>query len=189
MCRRKIDSEIEKKMLIQKTLNEINKQIEKLEKQKKSYIDLATEAKKKGLSEQYDLALSALKITLAQLKKVNSMKLNFEITLQMRDMTQMTTDFLQGMDELSKGMLKMTKNQEFKGVSKRFKDAMSEVADREGKLEVFLKDTASEYKQKGDKYEPDGKALEEYIANEAENDDLVDDQIQKELEELKKKMN
>ena len=82
--------ELEKKMLIKKTVNMMNKQIQKLEEQKQVYIEAGKQAKQRGLSAQYNLALSGLKMTLVQQKRVYEMKLNFEITSQMKDMTQMT---------------------------------------------------------------------------------------------------
>ena len=47
----KKNKEIEKKMLIKKTINSMNKQIETLEEQKKVFIDKAKEAKKPLLEE------------------------------------------------------------------------------------------------------------------------------------------
>ena len=82
--------EIQKRMLVKKTLNLMNKQIEKLEQQKEQYINAGREAKQRGLTAQYDMALSGLRMTLIQQKRVYEMKLNFEITSQMRDMSQMT---------------------------------------------------------------------------------------------------
>ena len=58
--------EIEKKMLIKKTINSMNKQIEKLEAQKQVYINAGKEAKQRGLQSQYELALSGLKMTIMQ---------------------------------------------------------------------------------------------------------------------------
>ena len=45
--------EIQKKMLIKQTINAMNKQIQKLEEQKKTYIEAGKKAKQQGLSAQY----------------------------------------------------------------------------------------------------------------------------------------
>ena len=100
--------EIQKKMLIKQTINSMNKQIQKLEEQKKSYIEAGKQAKQQGLSAQYNLALSGLRMTIAQQRRVYEMKLNFEITSQMKDMSKMTVEFLDGMSSLSKDMMKLT---------------------------------------------------------------------------------
>lgn len=82
--------EMQKRMLIKKTISAMEKQIQKLEEQKKVYIEAGKQAKLKGLTAQYNLALSGLKMTIMQQKRVLEMKLNFEITSQMKDMSQMT---------------------------------------------------------------------------------------------------
>lgn len=119
--------EIKKKMLIKQTINNMNKQIQKLEAQKQVYIDAGKQAKQKGLTAQYNLALAGLKTTIMQQKRVYEMKLNFEITSQMKDMSAMTADFLQGMGSLSKDMMKLTKEKDFLKVEKQFNEAMVSV--------------------------------------------------------------
>ena len=59
--------EIKKKMLIKQTINNMNKQIQKLEAQKQVYIDAGKQAKQKGLTAQYNLALAGLKTTITVL--------------------------------------------------------------------------------------------------------------------------
>ena len=116
--------EIKEKMLVKQTINAMNKQIQKLEEQKQVYIDAGKQAKEKGLPAQYNLALAGLKMTMAQQKRVYEMKLNFEITSQMKDMTAMTGEFLKGMGSLSKDMLKLSKDKEFLKVGKQFSEAI-----------------------------------------------------------------
>ena len=104
----KQEKEIEENMLVKKTINQMNKHIAILEGQKKVYLDAAKRAKQQGLKAQYDLAITGLKMTLAQQKRAQEMLLNFEITSQLKDMTQMTHDFLGGLSVLSKEMTKLT---------------------------------------------------------------------------------
>ena len=53
----KQQKEIEKKMLVKRTINTMNKQINKLEDQKQMFIDAAKRAKEKSLDAQFKLAL------------------------------------------------------------------------------------------------------------------------------------
>ena len=53
--------QIEKKMLVRKTINSMNKHINGLKEQKQVYIDAAKMAKQKNLPTQYNLAISGLK--------------------------------------------------------------------------------------------------------------------------------
>ncbi len=180
--------EIEKRMLIKRTINEMEKQIQKLEKQKQGYIDAGKEAKQKGLTAQYNLALAGLKMTISQQRSVYEMKLNFEITSQMKDMTKMTSDFLAGMSVLSKDMMKLTKESDFKKVEKQFNEAMMGVEVQAEQMEEFLEETQSTFSSRTMTSEEEHKELEAVLNNEASMDGAVDSEIEKELEQLKKKM-
>lgn len=180
--------EIKKKMLIKQTINSMNKQIQKLEEQKKVYIDAGKLAKQKGLTAQYNLALSGLKMTIAQQKRVYEMKLNFEITSQMKDMSAMTSEFLKGMGSLSKDMMKLTKEKDFLKVQKQFNEAMTNVELQTEHMENFLDETEATFASGSTVSEDDSKEIEALIDNEAAGDNMTDAMIEKELEELKKRM-
>lgn len=180
--------DIEKRMLVNKTVKEIEKQLKKLEEQKKIYIEAGKQAKQKGLTAQYNLALSGLKMTIAQQRRVYEMKLNFELTSQMRDMSQMTTEFLQCMGALSKDMLKLTKEKDFAKVQKQFTEAMLNVEVQTERMEAFMDETESAFSSSAMSNEEDNTELEKLMTNEAIADDSTEDMIAKELEELKKKM-
>lgn len=181
--------EIEKRMLIKQTVNAMNKQIAKLEEHKKVYIEAGKQAKQKGLTAQYNLALSGLRMTLAQQKRVYEMKLNFEITSQMKDMSKMTAEFLAGMGTLSKDMMKLTKEKDFLKVQKQFTAAMTETELQAERMEEFMDETESAFSTSYAGSESDNAELENLIGNEAATDNMTEQMIEKELEELKKKMN
>ena len=181
--------EIKKKMLIKQTINSMNKQIQKLEEQKEVYIQAGKQAKQKGLTAQYDLAVSGLRMTIAQQKRVYEMKLNFEITSQMKDMTMMTSEFLKGMGSLSKDMMKLTKEKDFLKVQKQFNEAMTSVEVQTENMENFMDDTQSMFSTSS--YvgtEEDKKEIENLITSEASAAESTEDLIEKELADLKKKM-
>lgn len=180
--------EIKKKMLIKQTINSMNKQIQKLEDQKKAYIDAGKQAKERGLTSQYNLALSGLRMTIAQQRRIYEMKLNFEITSQMKDMSKMTTEFLQGMGSLSKDMMKLTKEKDFLKVQKQFTEAMTRVEVQTEQMEEFMDETESTFATSYGGTETDNKELENLIGNEAASDNMTEAMIEKELEELKKRM-
>lgn len=180
--------EIEKKMLIKKTINTMNKQIQKLEEQKKVYVEAGKQAKQKGLTAQYNLALSGLRMTIAQQKRVYEMKLNFEITSQMKDMSAMTSEFLKGMGVLSKDMMKLTKEKDFLKVEKQFSEAMTSVELQTEQMENFMDETEAAFSTSYTGSESENAELDNLFGNEAATDNLTEQMIDKELEELKKKM-
>ena len=184
----KAKKELEKKMLIKKTINTMNKQIQKLEEQKQVYIDAGKQAKLKGLTAQYNLALSGLKMTIAQQKRVYEMKLNFEITSQMKDMSSMTTEFLKGMGSLSKDMMSLTKEKDFAKVQKQFSEAMVSVEMQTEQMEEFMDETEATFATAYTTSADDTKEIEALISNEAGVDGMSDSAIDDELAELRKKM-
>lgn len=175
-------------MLIKQTIASMNKQIQKLEEQKKVYIEAGKQAKQKGLTAQYNLALSGLRMTIAQQKRVYEMKLNFEITSQMKDMSKMTVEFLQGMGSLSKDMMKLTKEKDFLKVEKQFNEAMTSVELQTEHMENFMDETESAFSSSYSGSAEENQELESLMNNEASADNLTEAMIEKELEELKKKM-
>ena len=184
----KQQKEIEKRMLIKRTVGEMEKQIQKLERQKEAYIDAGKQAKQRGLTAQYQLALSGLRMTIMQQRRVYEMKLNFEITSQMKDMAKMTADFLDGMSTLSKDMLRLTKQADFAKVQEQFSEAMMGVEVQAEQMEAFMDETQSSFAAGSMTSEENNREMEALIDGEASMGDSTDDQIEKELAALKKKM-
>lgn len=180
--------EIEKRMLIKRTISEMDKQIQKLEKQKATYIEAGKQAKQRGLTAQYNLALSGLRMTIVQQRRVYEMKLNFEITSQMKDMTKMTADFLAGMGSLSKDMMKLTKESDFLKVQKQFTEAMMSVEVQAEQMEEFMDETQSSFATSTLGGSEDNKELEALFMNEASMEGSTESEIEKELAALKKRM-
>ncbi len=180
--------DIEKRILVNKTIKTMEKQIQKLEEQKKAYIEAGKLAKQKGLTAQYNLALSGLRMTISQQRRVYEMKLNFEITSQMRDMSQMTAEFLQGMGTLSKDMLKLTRTRDFDKVQRQFTDAMASAEAQTERMEAFMEDTEAAFSAAAPGTDAENSELEALITNEASAEDNTELMIDRELEELKKKM-
>lgn len=189
MFKNKQEKEVEKRILVKKTLTDLKKHISALESQKQSYIASAKKAKQKGADAQYNLALSGLKMAMVQQQKAEEMLLNFEITSQMKDMSAMTGSFLQGMGLLSKEMCKLTKDKEFKKVQAEFEKAMIGVEMQTERMEVFLDSNQSSFADVSLSASVEKGELEKLIMNEAaEADALSDANIDRELLEIKKKI-
>lgn len=180
--------EIKKKLLVKQTIASMNKQIQKLEEQKQVYIDAGKQAKQKGLTAQYELAVSGLRMTMMQQKKVYEMKLNFEITSQMKDMSLMTSEFLKGMGSLSSDMMKLTKEKAFLKVQKQFSEAMMGVEMQTANMENFMEDTQSSFSSAYSGKEEDKTEVEKLINVAATDNATTEDLIEQELDMLKKKM-
>jgi len=186
----KQQKEIEKKMLIKRTINSMNKQINKLEDQKQVFIEAAKRAKQKDLTAQFNLALSGYKMTVQQQKRAQEMLLNFEITAQMKDVTMMTSEFLRGMSDISKEMTKLADAKEFAKIQAQFEEAMVAVETQTDQMDNFMEMSQETFYNQG--RDKEGKMsdeeLEKFILEQAGQDELSAESIEKEMEEVRKKI-
>ena len=187
----KQQKEIEKKMLIKRTINTMNKQINRLEEQKKVFVDAAKRAKEKDLDAQYKLALSGYKMTVQQQKRAQEMLLNFEITAQMKDVTMMTSEFLRGMSAISKEMTKLADAKEFAKIQAQFEEAMVAVETQTDQMDNFMEMSQETFYNQG--VDKNGKQMsdeefEKFIMEQVSDDELSDEAIEKEMEALRNKI-
>lgn len=141
LIKTKQEKEMEKRMIVRKTMRSIEKYITKLQEQKSKSVEAAKRAKLQGSAQQYSLAVSGLKTAMAQEKKAKEMLLNFELTLQMRDLSKMTSEFLNGMSIMSKEMSAITKEMDFAKVQKQFEAAMMGVEQTTDNIDALLDST------------------------------------------------
>ena len=187
----KQQKEIEKKMLIKRTINSMNKQINRLEDQKKVFVEAAKRAKEKNLEAQFNLALSGYKMTLQQRRRAQEMLLNFEITAQMKDVTMMTSEFLRGMSVISKEMTKLADAKEFAKIQAQFEEAMAAVETQTDQMDNFMEMSQETFYNQGvDKKgnQMSDKEFEKFIMEQVGQDELSSDAIEKEMAELRKKI-
>lgn len=187
----KQQKEIEKKMLIKRTINSMNKQINRLEDQKKVFVEAAKRAKEKNLEAQFNLALSGYKMTLQQQRRAQEMLLNFEITAQMKDVTMMTSEFLRGMSVISKEMTKLADAKEFAKIQAQFEEAMAAVETQTDQMDNFMEMSQETFYNQGvDKKgnQMTDEEFEKFIMEQVGQDELSSDAIEKEMAELRKKI-
>ena len=168
----------------------MNKQINRLEDQKQVFVDAAKRAKEKDLTAQYNLALSGYKMTVQQQRRAQEMLLNFEITAQMKDVTMMTTEFLRGMSDISKEMTKLANAKELAKIQAQFETAMAAVETQTDQIDNFMEMSQETFYNAGK--DKSGKMTDEdfekFIEEQAGMDGLSDESIEKEINDLKKKI-
>jgi predicted O-linked N-acetylglucosamine transferase (SPINDLY family) len=186
----KQEKEMERKMLVKKTMRNIEKYITQLQGQKEKAIESAKQAKIQGSPQQYSLAVSALKTALSQEKKAKEMLLNFELTLQMRDLAQMTSSFLDGMSVLSVEMKKITCDMNFAKVQKQFTQAMQGVEETTENIDAMLDNTDMSFSSiSSNNANISNDEIERMINFQASNNENdLDSDIDKKLNELSKSL-
>lgn len=167
--------EFEKKITLKKTVNEMGKQLKVLKEQKNIYIEKAKEAKKHGLPNELNLAISALKSAMAQEKKIREMKINFEIMISLKDMLKTTSEFLEGMKTLSKDMVKLTDDRQFSKVAKQFGLAMMSTEKQKERVELFLEDSKDSFSSIGETPDVSNEEIMSLIDEEINLDEKSDD--------------
>lgn len=134
----KEEKQIEERMMVRRTINRMSKYVADLEPKKKQFIEKAKEARLKGATNQERLAKNALKQVLAQQRMAEQMLLNFEITAQLKDLTELSGEFMKGMTSVSKEMSKMADKINFGAATKEFSKAMAKSQMQSEKMSSFL---------------------------------------------------
>ena len=189
--KRQRKKELQKKMLYNKTLSNMRKYVNNLEGQKERYIKHAKEAYLNGSKEQYQLAINGLKMALAYQKKAKEMLLNFELTMQLRDLSSVTGEFLNGMVTLSKDMSKIIDKQDYAKVQESFETAMGKVEEQNVQIENFLDTTGVSFEQiSADPSNVSDKEISELIDFEAKEEVKGKDaEIDSKIDEIEKLLN
>lgn len=178
--RRRHKQEIKKKITYKKTIRKMRDFVSKLDSQKENYIKMATEAKKSNSDHQLKMAINGLKIALSYQQKAKEMLLNFEITMQLRDLSLISSEFLSGMATVSKEMSKIISRQDYTRVGNSFEKAMEKVENQNLENEAFLEKTGTSFESLAP--EPDK------ISND-EIDDLINNRASDDIENKENELN
>ena len=134
---------IKEQMLINRAIASIKKQLTDLENSRRIYIDAAVKARSEGIASQYNLAKNAIRIVTAQKIVVEQMLLNLQISAQIKDVSEMTKSFADGMKLLSGSITETTDSLNFDKVTKQMNKAMLSTQMKQAESDAFLEATAS----------------------------------------------
>ena len=136
----KAEKEQERRMLVKKSMRELEKRINKLKEQEATYVRAAQVAMREELPEQIKLAKEALKMTISERKRTYKMLLNAQIISQMKDMTAMTNEFLQAIHVISKDIAGST-TADMNKLTGELKIAMEKVSEQTENLGEMLEES------------------------------------------------
>ena len=139
----KAEKEQERKMLVKKSMRELERRIAKLQEQEGKYVQAAQIAIREQLPDQEKLAKEALKMTISERKRTYKMLLNAQIISQMKDMSAMTGQFLNAIHVLSKDIAGST-TADMSKLTTDLKMAMDKVALQTENLGEMLEDSQEE---------------------------------------------
>lgn len=182
----KEEKAIQQKILIRKTMNNMNKYINQLEPQKKVFIDKAKQARLKGAAEQEKLAKNALKQVLAQQRIAETMLLNLEITSQMKDLTSLTSGFISGLTTVSKEMSKIADSIDFEKAQKTFTRASLKSQTQSERIQSLMEIMGESFEVTADDLStvPDSE-IDALINNQVSTDEMqMDNEIEAKLSQM-----
>ena len=178
----------EKRMLVKQSLRELEKRIAKLEQQQGVYVKAAQVAIREDLPEQVELAKKGLQMTISERKRTYKMLLNARIIEQMRDMTEMTTEFLGAVRTIAKEISGSTSS-DVRKISAELKMAMGKVENQTENLQDMLEenqDSVSDFATENNQ-STDEEINQLIYGSSAANVSKTD--IDNELAELQRKLN
>lgn len=117
------------------------------------------------------------------------MLLNFELTLQMRDLSAMTSSFLGGMSVLSMEMKKITGDMNFAKVQQQFSEAMMGVEETTENIDMMLDNNDSSFSSAASNPNITDAEIDNLINNQATDSQMqMDKDIDSKLSELSKSL-
>lgn len=190
MRKSKEEKLVEQRMAINATMDKMQSFIAQLEPKKQLFIDKARQAQKSGLTAQEKSAKAALRQVMSQQRLAEKMLVNFEIMTNMRDLTEMSGEFLKGLVVMGKQMAGLTAKMDFAKSEKELNKAMIEAQVQTERMNEFL-DKMTVTVDSG--FEEAGGITSEEIdaivgVDEAREQLSLDEEIDSKLAELNKKL-
>ena len=186
----KEEKELEARIKVRQNLNELKKCKTKMERKKSELIRFAQDAKRQGISQQYKMAVSGLKMIMTYQKRCDAMILQIQMTETMRDLTSMSGKFFTLMGEMGKQVAALSSNSDFMKNQAAFEKGMMASEAAMDKLESFLEDAGMDFGEMSDTDVTDDvdTEIERLIdAAGAAEIDAMDDDIDRRLAESEKK--
>jgi len=134
----KEERQIERTILIRKTLGMFAGQIKKLKVQEDGYLASARQAKQAGAPQQVALAKKALKATMVQRRRLNHQMLTLKIATQMKDQAEAHAQFAKALSGVSKSIAEMFGSVDMTATQKDFELAMGKARNMEERVDMFL---------------------------------------------------
>lgn len=177
------EKRLEEKMLVKKAIGNIKRYIERLEEAKKKYVEEAISAQKHGIASQYRLARSGLAMAVRQQQVAEQLLLNIELNNQTKDASEITRDFVKGMDTLGKEITTLNGRINVSRANKSMHKALSQAENMQGNLEGFMEESEILF---GEVASGTGieRELDEMIAREIKAESLDTEAIDDEIDAL-----
>lgn len=186
----KKEKEMQAKIRIRRTLNNMKGQSAKLEGFKKDYIEKARKAALINNKQNYSFAKQGLKLCLSKQRFLDSMVSNFEIALQMNEMNKVINQFVAGMNEIAEDLKGVTSTLDIAKAQAAYDKALANNEGQYEALEAFLTEAESSIESfNGNNADVSDDELDKLINNQAvDSETEMDDEIDSKISAIRQKM-
>lgn len=184
------EKEIQTKIKIRKTLNNMKAQSSKLDDFKKDYIEKARKAVLINNKQNYNLAKQGLRLCLSKQRFLDSMISNFEIALQMNEMNKVINEFVSGMNEIAEDLKGVTTSIDISKAQAAYNDALANNEGQYEALNAFLDEAESSIESfNGNEADVSEDELDKLINNQAvDSETEIDSEIDSKINAIRQKM-
>ncbi len=137
----------ENKAMIRQNLRELTRWVAALEKKKASMIESARTARAQGLTSQYNFAFNALKMLINHQKRARAMKLQVEMVENLRDLSNMSSDFFRLFGKVGKEVSDAARNMNYSKNLASFETGMTAVDQTLAQLQDFMDEAQMTYEE------------------------------------------
>ena len=177
---------LEAKMAIRRSVQELKKSDKSIDRKKEDMIKHAQEAKRQGITQQYNMALNGLKMLLGYQKRIRAMILQIQITESMQDVVSISSDFTNLVGNVSKRINGLVKGADFAKNAALAEMGMMQVDNLMGELDGFMESMGMSMEEMTD--EEMTEEVERLIdVTGASRSDPVDDEIARQLASIQEK--
>ncbi len=136
----KQEKELEARIAVRQGIRELEKTNKTLEKKKDEMLAFAREAREKGVKQQYAVAVSGLKMIINYQKRSEAMVLQAKMAESMKDLTRISSKFVNLMGAMGKEVAKVAKSTNYAKNQMEFEKGMASAEMAMDQLESFMED-------------------------------------------------
>ncbi|GHU83737.1 hypothetical protein FACS1894196_4070 [Clostridia bacterium] len=171
---------LEAKIAVRQGVQELKRCSRVYDKKRDEMIKYAQSAKQQGLGSQYKLAVSGLKMVMAQAKRTKAMILQLEMTESLRDLTTMSSKFVSLLSGMAQQIQKVATGANFAQNQMAFQKGLVAADSAMDQLEQFMESAGMGFEDMSDGQ--DEVELDEEIERLLEGKaDPIDDEIEQRI--------
>ena len=140
LLKTKQEKELEARIAVRQGIRELEKTNKTLEKKKDEMLAFAREAREKGVKQQYAVAVSGLKMIINYQKRSEAMVLQAKMAESMKDLTRISSKFVNLMGAMGKEVAKVAKSTNYAKNQMEFEKGMASAEMAMDQLESFMED-------------------------------------------------